>query len=141
MTTRFYTNTKPRSSASRRFLAIMTALSVCVVSFVGVYSETAEARKFTGSRLSVHIWCGSDGAEYGSNGTGEYGCDNDNGWVHCNANDECEGGRHSRTVRNNKPSKLPPARNSGSRRNSTPDVVTTKPGYRVPTPTLPTSRN
>lgn len=74
-----------------------------------VMVESAQARKFNASRLQVAVWC-NGGSEYGTNSSGGYGCLNDNGWIHCEANGQCEGGRHARRAGERRSSALPPAR-------------------------------
>lgn len=87
---------------------LISTLSAFVAS-AAMMVESADARKFNASRLQVSIWC-NGGSEYGTNSSGGYGCLNDNGWIDCNANGQCEGGRHARRAGNQRSSALPPAR-------------------------------
>lgn len=74
-------------------------MALAAIATVSVFmAESAQARKFNASRAAVKNACGSGGLSWGTGGSGEYGCANGNGWVICEANGQCEGGRNARRV-------------------------------------------
>jgi hypothetical protein len=96
------------SKTALAILAAATARSALSVS-------SAEARKLFASRAQVHAACEShNGIGWGWNGTGDYACFTKTGWIHCDPNGACDGGRGVATPprRVSRPSSsLPPPRN------------------------------
>lgn len=91
------------------FMLAALAITTIGSSFI---ADTAEARKFNASRNRVEAACDQYGeVAFGTRGRGQYGCAGDNGWIFCEANGRCEGGRTaSRTTRKRPSAKLPLAR-------------------------------
>jgi hypothetical protein len=87
------------------------ALFAAVLACASILAATADARKLFATRAQVRAACEANnggGWGYGSN-TGDYGCVSNGGWIYCQADGSCEGGRARR-----------PAERSGSRSRALP---------------------
>lgn len=95
-------------------LGHLVAIPVMAFSIITLMPQPADAMRFNASRATVLAMCDRMGG--GSfNDSQAYGCANENGWVFCESNGSCEGGRVAReTRRTTQPRALPPARNRGN---------------------------
>lgn len=94
---------------------VRTALSILTAAAaIGAFAAgSAEARKLFAGRTQVLAACNANnGVGWGYNGVGDYGCLTNRGWIYCEANGSCEGGRIGDSRRVSRPSSsLPPPRN------------------------------
>ena len=83
----------------------------------GFFADAVQARKMNASFNQVAAMCqATDGKFLWSRSTGTYGCENDNGYIYCQSNGQCEGERDART-RARPTAKMPPARDSSALKN------------------------
>ncbi|MGD9913668.1 MAG: hypothetical protein AB7S80_06265 [Rhizobiaceae bacterium] len=77
-------------------------LIIAVATTASLASVTVQANAMTASREQVEAACRAQGGTSWGTGasSGQYGCVSDGGWIVCNPNGTCEGGRAKAIIRN-----------------------------------------